>query len=80
MPTVISFLLDIKVFLLPIMRYIIVNEAPICWELGTPQLLPYSGDRNRFVTMLRSKGQQGQFSLRKALTVATMGGHSYMKR
>lgn len=36
MPTVASFLLDIKVFLLPIMKYIIVNEAPICWELGTP--------------------------------------------
>lgn len=30
--------------------------------------------------MLHSNGQQGQLSLREALTVATTGGHSYMKR
>lgn len=30
--------------------------------------------------MPHSKGQQGQFSLRKALTAATTGGHGYMKR
>ena len=30
--------------------------------------------------MLHSKGQQGQVSMRQALTVATTGGHGYMKR
>ena len=30
--------------------------------------------------MLHSNGQQGQVSMRQALTVATTGGHGYMKR
>lgn len=62
------------------MKYIKINEASICWEVGTLQLLPYSDNGNRVVTMLHSNGQQGQLSLREALTVATTGGHSYMKR
>lgn len=57
-----------------------VNEASICEEIGTTQLLSCSGDRFRFVTMLRSDGSQGQPSLREALTVATTGGYGYMQR
>lgn len=34
----------------------------------------------KIVTMRRSVGQQGQFSMRKALTAATTPGHGYMKR
>lgn len=62
------------------MRYINLNEASICEEIGTLQLLPCFGDKDRVVTMLHSDGSQGQFSQRKALTVATTGGHSYMQR
>ena len=40
----------------------------------------YYGNKLEVVKMLRSKGSQGQFFLRKALTVATTGGHGYMQR
>ena len=68
-PTIIVFYLDINSFLLLAMKYIVINEGAICWELGTPQLLPHFGNEekncqgfcldNGVVTMLRSKGQQG---------------------
>ncbi len=62
------------------MKYIELNEATICWEFGTLQLLSPFGNKTGFVTMLHSIGQQGQVLMRQAITVATTGGHSYMKR
>jgi hypothetical protein len=41
------------------MKYIIVNEGAICWEHSTLILLPYFGDKDRFVKMYYSMGQQG---------------------
>ena len=41
---------------------------------------PLSWRHYRVVKMLRSKGQQGQVSLRQALTVATTGTRGYMQR
>ena len=41
---------------------------------------PLSWRHYRVVKMLRSKGQQGQVSLRQALTVATTGTCGYMQR
>lgn len=65
--------------------YLFVNlgmygSSSICWELVTPQLLLYLGNEIRVVTMLRYKGQQGQVSLRQALTAATTGTYDYMQR
>ena len=42
--------------------------------------LSFFGHKDMFVTMLCSNGSQGQVFMRQALTVATTGGQSYMKR
>ncbi len=80
MPTVTCVLWDTKVFRLPTVRYTVVNEGTICGETGTTWLLFYCGDTVRIVTMSRSGSPQGQFSWRKALTVATTPGSGYLKR
>ncbi len=80
MPTAVGVLWDTRVFQPPTVQYTVVNEGTICGEPGTPWLLFYCGNTARIVTMSRSGSPQGQFSLRKALTVATTPGSGYLKR